>query len=100
MILSLKISPKPKNEKCAPQQLVSFSVAISDHKTFKNIMASSVTDLDELLPNWRATKLTWVAFGNSTQEDIKAQFFPTNAVDRIRLQDIWMRHHARHPAGN
>ena len=55
-------------------------------------------DLEALAPNWNANGLTWIAFGNFTENDIeglKFQWFPDDAEKRGRLQDIWTRHHER-----
>jgi hypothetical protein len=58
-------------------------------------MSSSEQELSDLYQGWNSDGLTWVAFGNSTQEDLnglKNSWFPENPVRRTKVQDIWTRH--------
>ena len=61
-------------------------------------MASTEGDLTALKGDWKDSGLTWVQFGDFSQDDInglKLQWFPQDAVKRGQLQSVWIKHHDR-----
>jgi hypothetical protein len=63
---------------------------------------STVEDLESLYPNYMDGGLTWLIFGNCSEDiirDIEKQWFPTNVVKRALVHDIWVRHPRRQQQG-
>ena len=64
--------------------------------------SSTEEELALLYPNYTDDGFTWEAFGNCSEDDIKdikREWFPSSAVKRGRVTDIWARHPIRQQQG-
>jgi hypothetical protein len=63
---------------------------------------STEEELYSLKPGF-TDEISWIAFGNCSQEninDIEREWFPNSTIKRVKVHDIWARHPIRQQQGN